>query len=253
MRESSFIEDVLVQHGPTELIGRLLLRVDSELRARGVTLRFASFEDMAAVNRANQESWHPLFSCFDPATCDLNSKNSYCLLGYNSKGEVVTTQAGRFFDWTDTTMFEELVSMRLLYNDPENDRRPGEKISVTAEKTKAISGRCAFLGSIWVRPDFRKKSLPALMGRLSRAYALTHWDVDYTTAIITQPVEKGLMIKRLGTENTDWSVDLINCPLGDMSGSVIWASADEISTMCSDFLARFDELMDHRLHYRRAN
>ncbi len=253
MQRRPFIEDLVIEHGPTELLGRLFLRVDSELRQRGITMRFASFQDLMDVNLANQDSWHPMFSTFNPETCRINDDNGYCLLGYDNDGRVVTTQAGRFFDWTQTTMFDELASMRVLYDDPDQDKRADERIEVTAEKTKNISGRCAFLGAIWVRPDFRRQSLPALMGRLSRAYALTRWNVDYTTAIITEPVHKGLMVKRLGTENTDWSVELIDCPLGDMTGSVIWASADEITLMCQDFLARFDELMDHRLHYRRAN
>lgn len=253
MQRRPFIEDLIIDHGPTELLGRLFLRVDSELRQRGITMRFASFQDLMDVNLANQDSWHPMFSTFNPGTCQITDDNGYCLLGYDNNGQVVTTQAGRLFDWTQTTMFDELAAMRVLYDDPDQDKRAGERIEVTAEKTKNIRGRCAFLGAIWVRPDFRRQSLPALMGRLSRAYALTRWNVDYTTAIITEPVHKGLMVKRLGTENTDWAVELIDCPLGDMTGSVIWASADEITQMCQDFLAKFDELMDHRLHYRRAN
>jgi len=253
MQRKPFIEEVIIDHGPTELLGRLFLRVDSELRQRGITMRFASFHDLLEVNRAHQDSWHPMFSSFDPETCQLDDTNGYCLLGYDKDGQVATTQVGRLFDWSNTTMFDELASMRVLYDDPERDKREGERITVTAEKTKKISGRCAFLGAIWVRPDFRRKSLPALMGRLSRAYALTRWNVDYTTAIVTEPVHKGLMVKRLGTENTDWSVDLVGCPLGDMTGSVIWASADEITRMCQDFLTKFDQLMDHRLHYRRAH
>ena len=91
------------------------------------------------------------------------------------------------------------------------------------------------------------------MGRLSRAYALTSWNIDYTTAVVTAPVHQGLMVKRLGTENTDWSVDLVGSRLGDLTCSVIWASAEEITSMCGDFLANFDELMDHSVHYRSAN
>lgn len=253
MRATAFIEDVLVEHGPVEMVGRLLLRADSELRAKDVTLRFATFEELFEVNAANMATWHPLFSGFDPSKCNITDENGFCILGYNSQGEVVTSQAGRFFDWTDTTMYDELVSLRAAYDNPERDAQPNERIAVTAEKTKEITGRCALLGCIWVHPDYRRQSLPALMGRVSRAYSLTHWNVAYTTGLVAQKVEQGLMVKRLGTENIDWSIDLINTAPGDVHCSIIWASAEEIGTMCGDFVARYDELMDHRLHYRRAN
>lgn len=247
-----FIDHLIVRHGPTELLGRFFLKADTELRQRGVTLTFASFDELAAVNLANQESWHPLFASFDPNYFRLHEDNGFCLLGRNRNGEVVTTQAGRLFDWNNTTMFDELAAMRVFYDEPDKQRQEGETVKVTAEKAKEITGLTSFLGSIWVRPDYRRKSLPALMGRVSRAYALARWGVKTNTGMMTQPVFEGLMLRRLGTPNADWSVDMVRSRIGDVRTAVIWASASETIADTEDILANFETRMDGRLHYRRA-
>ena len=136
MQRRPFIEEVVIDHGPTELLGRLFLRVDSELRQRGVTMYFASFQDLMQVNWEQRANWHRMLTSFDPKYCQLDDTNAYCLLGRDSNGQVVTAQAGRFFDWSETTMFDELTALRVQYDNPDRDKLEGECTRVTAEKNK---------------------------------------------------------------------------------------------------------------------
>ena len=85
----SLFSQITVQHGPAGLLGRVFLLCEAQLRERGVSLAFASMSDLVAVNKANSDSWAPLWSGFDPAFSNLTPDNSFCILGYNRHGDVV--------------------------------------------------------------------------------------------------------------------------------------------------------------------
>jgi hypothetical protein len=122
----SLFSQITVQHGPAGLLGRVFLLCEAQLRERGVSLAFASMSDLVAVNKANSDSWAPLWSGFDPAFSNLTPDNSFCILGYNRHGDVVTTQAARFLDWPETTYQREAEALRLAYADPDASKLPGE-------------------------------------------------------------------------------------------------------------------------------
>ena len=67
----SFLGDVVIDKGPRDLLGRLMLKVDTDLREKGVVVSFATFEELVAVNKANAASWSPLLPLFDPAESDV--------------------------------------------------------------------------------------------------------------------------------------------------------------------------------------
>ena len=93
-----FLDAARVLHGPAHIIGRVFLKAEQALRERGITLSFATFEDLAEVNRLNRETWSPLVPLFDPDWGDLNERNSFCLLGRDSRGDVVASQGGRLYE-----------------------------------------------------------------------------------------------------------------------------------------------------------
>src|SRR5262249_60100760 len=101
--KETLFSKISINYGPPGLLGRGVLRGEAAARARGVTLSFASMQDLMFVNEANRDAWGPVFPGFDPAYNDLTPKNSFCLLGRNAGGEIVATQAGRFYDWTGTS------------------------------------------------------------------------------------------------------------------------------------------------------
>ena len=71
-----------------------------------------------AVNKANKASWRPSLPIFDPQCGRFEAEATLCLLGRNEEGEVVLSQAARFFDWRNTSFYEEGNQPALVLSRP---------------------------------------------------------------------------------------------------------------------------------------
>ena len=233
----SFIADIVIDHGPTELLAKLLLAADTAARARGVFLSFAPLDELVAINRANSQSWLPLLPVFDPSRGLFDPGSALCLLGRNEAGEVVVTQAARFFDWRGTTFHDEATSLRLLYRDPDAWRREGEAVEVTAPSARLITGKVAYTGAHWCRPDFRGKGLPGITPRIARTLAIAMWDIEVACTLMVEDVYARGVAQRAGYFNSEWSVELKNTPLGTLRTALLWSRRDEIVADLENFLA----------------
>src|SRR5262245_29011617 len=235
----SFIAEVVINHGPAELLGKLLLAGDTAARDRGVLLSFATLSELVEINQANRQSWLPLLPVFDPVCGQFDGSSAICLLGRNDGGDVIVTQAARFFDWQKTTLFEEATSLRMLYHDPDAQRQQGEALEVTAPSARKISGKVAYTGAHWCRPDFRGKGLPGITPRIARALAIALWDVDFACTLMLENVFSRGVARRAGYLNSEWSVELKNTPLGTYTAALLWNGRREIVADLEDFLANF--------------
>jgi len=236
-----FISNLVIRHGPSALLGRLLLAADTEARRRGVFLSFAAMEELVAANKANGATWRPLLPIFDPAYGRFDAESALCLLGRNEAGEIVLAQAARFFDWRHTSFHDEATSLRLFYHDPETSRGVGEAIEVTAPTARLISGRIAFTGAHWCRPDYREKGLPGITPRIARALAIGRWDVDLTCTIMAHDIYARGVAARAGYFNSEWGIELKNTPTGTFPAALLWSERSSILADFEDFLAN---LMD---------
>ena len=232
----SFVAGLVINHGPAEFLGRLILAADTAARARGVFLSFAGLDELVAINRANNQSWLPLLPVFDPICGQFAPASALCLLGRNDAGEVVVTQAARFFDWHGTTFHEEAGSLRLLYRDPEARRQTGEVVEVTAPSARLITGKVVYTGAHWCRPDFRGKGLPSITPRIARALAIGLWDVELACTLMVEDVFARGVARRAGYFNAEWSVELRNTPLGTLRTALLWSRRNEIVADLEDFL-----------------
>jgi hypothetical protein len=169
-----------IKYGPAGLLGRFFLWADTAARDRGVTLFFASLKDLVEANRANSDSWRPLFPVFDEALGGVEPGTVFVLIGRDRRGEVVATQAARLYDWPETSLKDEADSLRMLYADPDAAFARGDRCEIITPVAEKITGRVVFSGGVWYRPDFRGKDLATILPRISRAYALTRWNSDFT-------------------------------------------------------------------------
>ena len=247
---TDFLDAARVLHGPDHIIGRVFLKAEQLLRERGVTLSFATFEELAEVNRLNRETWRPLLPHFDRDCGYLNEHNSYCLLGRDSRGDVVACQGGRLYEWHDTNFFEEARTMRLFYTDPDRPPPPTESVLMTAERSKQISGQVVFSGAGWYRRDYRKKDLGTILARVSRAVAYTRWKTDATVTLMAEGVFKGGLGDRAGYTNFDWALDLKNFAVGSVRAAVLWMPEKQMLEDFSWFLDTFGTDVDGRVHDR---
>jgi hypothetical protein len=235
-----FLSHVTIDYGPAELLARLFLRWDDDLRKRGISLSFAPTEQLLQVNRENSDSWRPLVPIFDSEIGGFNDGNGFALLGRNADGDVIAAQAARLYMLRDCTFQEEAESLRLFYADPERSKHPGEACIVTAPSAKRFTGRIAYSGAVWYRPDYRGQGLTSILPRLTKAYAFTKWYTDYTVSFMIDDVVRHGTAARAGYPNVEWDVFLKNTPLGDHKGALVYASAGELIDYFSGSLHRAD-------------
>jgi hypothetical protein len=171
-----------IDHGPFELLGKFFLKAEMSARARGLELYFGSFEELAAVNTENRRQWAPLLPMFRAGADGLSEDTAFCILGRNSAGDVVATQAARFFDISKSNLLREAESLRLFYG---STLGPTDAVcSIRAPIAKKITGYVAYSGSGWYRRDYRGIQLSAILPRISRAYALARWNTETTVSFI---------------------------------------------------------------------
>jgi hypothetical protein len=234
------LSHLAMRYGPVELLANFFRCAERAARERGVTLSFADMAELIAVNELNRDSWLPLFPTYDIRHNTIGPDEAFCILGRDRHGKVVAAHAGRLFDLADGSFHDLAQSMRLMYEHPERSMRPGETCEVTAEATRSIRGRVVFSGAAWYHPDFRGKQLSTVVPILSRAYAFTHWNIDYLVAMMSEDVVRGGMTRRTGYTNIDWDIRVSNSPLGNVRLAFMWMEPPQLLEDDAEFVARFE-------------
>lgn len=229
-----------IKYGPVSLLGRFFLWADTAARDRGVTLSFGSLQELIEANRGNSDSWRPLFPVFDEALSGVTPETVFVLIGRNKGGQVVATQAARLYDWPETSLKDEANSLRMLYADPDAAFGRGDRCEITTPVAEKITGRVVFSGGVWYRPDFRGKDLATILPRISRAYAFTRWNSDFTIGWMADAVIAGGMAGRVGYTKLEHScIELVASPLGEVRCALGWMQPDEL---LADLTATMDRV-----------
>lgn len=235
-RQPSLFSQITVQHGPAGLLGRVFLKCEALCHELGITLEFATLNDLVDVNRANRDSWAPLWSGFDPSFSLLTPANSFCILGRDRQARVVVTQAARFLDWPLTNYRDEAESLRLMYAHPGTQKQPGERCEVSALAAKGITGRIVYSGAAWCHPDYRGKRLTELLPRFSRSLAYTRWESDCTVTMMAEPVVRGGVLQRSGHKNIEWEIRMFNSRGLIPRFALLWTKRAEMLDDLQEFL-----------------
>jgi hypothetical protein len=249
---SSWLESVELRQGPIADIGRFLLAADLSALRRGTQIAVGDASDLARVNAANLASWYPLVPPLDAARADLSPDRYFCLLGHDAHGACVATISGRFYDWTGTDMFSEVEAMRFFYDRPETDRRPGESCRFTAQSAREITGRVAYIGGAWYRPDYRKRGLPGIFSRIARVYAKTRWSTDFTIGFMSEKVVAIGLREQIGHPHIEWGLDWTGSPLGDLRLAMVWTTDRENVEDMLGYTALLTSEDDAAIHERRS-
>ena len=252
----AFLEQLNLTYGPKEFLSAFFFKAVGAAGRRGVVLEFGSFADLLHANESNPDSWMPLTTTFREEPGGVSNETGFVILGRNTSGEVVATQAVRIFDWRNTNFKTEAQSLRFFYEDPARDSREGETCIVTAPDAETIRGRVALGGGIWYRPDFRRLRLGEIIPRLGRAYALTLWDYDILIATITQQNVGKAFDKRLGfrdiAPNSMIMRHSATVPGGDLHLAIARMTPMQLIDDLFWFLVEFDAEVDARIDQRRA-
>ncbi|MGD9830000.1 MAG: hypothetical protein AB7E70_04470 [Hyphomicrobiaceae bacterium] len=235
----NLLEQLTFDHGPVELLRRFVETADLMIRERGVSVTLTGFDELVAVNRRNRASWAPILPIFDPARGGAAPEDGLALLGRDRDGSVVTAMAARHYLWPATSFAEEARNLRLFHKDPATGKLPGECCEVTSDGASLVSGRIAFVGAGWFRPDFRGRALSGVMSRLTRTCAYLRWRTDFSTCFVAEPLFKARNSTHWnGFRNIDWSVDWIGGERGRMRFAFCWMRPAELISDLGNFLER---------------
>ena len=246
----SLLDGITLEYGPTELLGRFFLKADAALRARGISLSFATLDELVAVNKRNADTWRPLISIFDPAFGGIKLENSFVLLGRDRGGDVVATQAARLFSWTDTNFATEAQSLRLFYSAPDRQSLPNEQVVVTAATAHNVQGRVVFSGGVWFDPRYRARFLTGILPRISRACAFARWYTDMTTTMMAEALIHKGVAARVGYSEIDWDVTLLNTRFGNQRFGLLTMQTAEMLDDLGRFIEEIDAQVDRRIENR---
>jgi hypothetical protein len=249
---ASFLTEVTVEHGPAPLLGRFFLAAETAARENGVTISFATPDDLLATNEAHRETWKPLLSVFDPRFHAFTPENCLVLVGRNAAGEIVATQAARVLRLQNGSLHDEMVSLRLSYDDPARDRMPNEAFDVTAAAPKTIRGTALFGGGVWYRPDYRKRGLAAILPRISRALAYTRWNTDYTTSMMAVGIANGGVAQASGYRHVEPEIRIRNSRMGDLTTHFMFMRPSELLADLETYLDGLTTQIDTAVGQRRA-
>jgi hypothetical protein len=232
-------DQITIEYGPIERLGRYFLLLDKEARARGLSLSLHSdFAALERINAANQQSWSAITPLFDHRCGGIGPENGFWIAGRNAAGEIVATQAARLYSWLGRTLESDLTSLELFYAEPMRQKQPSERCLVTAPCARNIQGRVVFSGSTWVRPDYRGQGLASILPRLSRAYAFTRWYSDITMSMVRRKLVEGGVVRAYGYTRVEYSVHWLGSAKGDLELAVVWMDREELLNDMERFMAR---------------
>lgn len=234
---ASFLDHIEIQHGPVALLGRFFLAAEAAARARGISLTFASLDELVRTNEANSDSWRPLLALFDDRCFEATPDNAFCVVGRDATGRIVATHAARLYDFSGTTFHDEAESLRLFYSDPQRMRRPGEALEITAPSARKITGLTIFSGAAWYHPDFRGRSLSKILPRVGKAYALSRWPASTIVSFMAEEIHARGFASRFGYDRVDWAVGMKNTRVGTLRAALVSVGRDRALEYIADFLS----------------
>lgn len=238
VRLPGFESSATFRHGPRAPLADFFAAAERAARERGVHLTLR--HDLGAlveVNERERKHWYRISPLFDPAFSAVSPENSFWIEGRNDAGEIVATQACRAFHWSGTMLKDEIESLRIFYADPARMAAPGETCVVTALSAARITGRVAYSGSGWYRPDFRGRQLSAILPRISRAYALACWGTDVTVSFVEDIlIEKGV-VARYGYRRIEHGISWRARVGGDLVMAIVWMPRSELVADLRAFLS----------------
>jgi hypothetical protein len=198
-----FLEQIRIDHGPANLIGQFFLAAEMVVRSAGIRLSFAPLRATAALQSENKKSWSVFPPMLDCRLSQIPDEDSYALVGRDASGEIACCQGGRIYRTGERTLFDIITDQSFFYGTECGELSGKPTCEVTAQSTHDVKGCFVYSGALWVRPDFRGHKLGAILPRISRAYALSKWNTDFTIALVSDQIANSPLLAMYGYRNVD--------------------------------------------------
>lgn len=235
----SFLADVVIEHGPRDILGRLFLKADTGLRERGIRLSFSDCAELKAVNAENSDSWSPILPLFDPDVSDVGAHNCIAIVARNASGKIIFAHASRHYDLTGSTLKDEIESLRIFYTEPSRSALPGEAMLASAPIAARMSEGLVFGGALWLHPAYRGGDIRTLTGPIMRSLSFSRWAPDYIFSfMVPKLIQAG--VARQAHLHVDQEVTMINTPVkrgGTIHAGLVWIPREEQARLFADYYA----------------
>ena len=182
---ASLLDRLDVVCEPRETLGQVLSAACDAMHRHGIRMTLGTFDELMAVNAANQDSWFPIHTAFRSDIGGANDASGIVVLGRDRSGTVVTAHAVRLFDWRATNLKTEAEALRIFYADPKPALEAGERCTIHADDASSLTGRCAYIGGLWCHPHYRGRGRVRLITAITRAMALARWGFDYLVGLMS--------------------------------------------------------------------
>ena len=223
-----FIEAAQVHHGPPDILGRFFLLADTVLKELGIRLYVSSLAELAEIQTAHSSSW-PLFApMLDPRLGGVDAEMSYGFIGVDRGGRVACSQGGRVYSSTSRSLAELIDDQSFFYGEGRQGDVTQPRCSCTAPVASRVSGTFTYSGALWVHPEHRGHQLAALLPRLSRAYALTRWNSEFTIAVVSDQIAASPLMRMYAYRTVQKEFRIENIGPKAYVGHLMVLTADEL-------------------------
>ncbi len=226
-------------YDPGGVIARNVLRMDQLAAKRGV--RLYPQTDFSALKTVVEEKRHlgtVLMPHLDPTYSTLSEENGYWIGGFDEHGEIAVIVAGRYYDFTRTSLAAELRNFRFFYDDPGRFITP-ECFCRPAAEAEMITGPSFTSGAFWVRPDFRGPDedgvmLSKFIGALNRLVAIARWWPKFLFTFSRHELYNRGIAQRFGYAHvafeTQWHLHYGAVP----ASGLFWITREETLSLAAD-------------------
>lgn len=197
------LQAIRIRTEPRGDFARFFLRAEQLLFEEGISVQSVEPATLVEVNEANADSWPPLFGAMDHRKQPITAADMSTLVGYDRDGLAVATTAVRRFDYAQTTAYDELTSLRLIFGDRAEEMRAIAEFELTAPSAPRISGQVLYHGGVWVHPRYRKRGFTRIMPKLNRYLALSQRAFDFEIAMASAALLKPHVAKSYSVEASE--------------------------------------------------
>ena len=234
---ASFLDALVIDYGPLQLLGRFFAAMDSACAERGVSLSLEKIEAASHIQAMNTDSWHSFPPMLDTRIAAIDDASGYCFVGRNVLGAAVAVMAGRIYDGTNLTLGEIVADQSFIYG-----KAPvvvgGPRFEISAESSEHVTTPFSYIGALWVHPTFRGAQLARLLPMLTRAYALAKWNIKFDVGLVNDAMAVAGMGSVYGYSNSEKGFRSYGLPGNEIvTGEVLWMGSGELIEQLREFLS----------------
>ncbi len=233
----SFLDDVKITFGPRAQLGRYFLAAEKHLADHGIRVQFAAFDAIARLNAEHRQSWDMLLPMLDPAQNPVHPEDAIAFLAYDEAGRVVSSMAARLYDFGGTTFRDAVESLQFYYGPGADQMRSRVQSSICAPTAATMTGRAAYLGGYWLRPDVRAQGLSTILPKLMRYIALTRWNADLEFSFGRDKFLRPEIAKTYGFEHVERDFEFHLDGRLIWRGVLVWSDRDELLSQLAALVA----------------